>query len=474
MKRGVLSLAVLAALSGCSLIPDYQRPMAPVPANWTEGVDSNLQETQVIGWRSFFKDPELQRLIGLALENNRDLRVAALNVEANRALYDIQGAELYPQLDVNGNGTRTRTPADLSNSGDSSINSQYMATLGLSWELDLFGRIRSLREQALQDFLASDEARRGVQISLVADVASTYLTLQADQALLDMTADTLKTYEESYALTKRSNEVGVASSLELAQARTAVESARAALARYRRQVAQDRNALTVLVGQPWSATAGNPMLLDESVLAELPVGLSSEVLYQRPDVLQAEHQLLGVNASIGAAKAAFFPSISLTGAAGSASSDLSDLFGSGSEYWTFSPSISVPIFRAGALKASLDYAEISRNQQIAQYEGVIQNAFREVADGLEARETYVDQLDAQRALLEASEEYFRLADRRYNIGVDSYLTLLDAQRQLFEARQGVISDRLSQLLSEITLYRALGGGNFADQAAAAQQGTPDA
>ena len=465
MKRSVLSLAVLAALSGCSLIPEYERPVAPVPANWTEGVESNLQETQVISWRSFFKDPELQRLIGLALENNRDLRVAALNVEANRALYDIQGAELYPQVDVNGNGTRTRMPADLSNSGDSMITSQYTATLGLSWELDLFGRIRSLREQALQDFLASDEARRGVQISLVADVASTYLTLQADQALLDMTADTLKTYEESYALTKRSNEVGVASSLELAQARTAVESARANLARYRRQVAQDRNALTVLVGQPWSATAGNPMLLDEDVLAELPVGLSSEVLYQRPDVLQAEHQLLGVNASIGAAKAAFFPSISLTGAAGSASSDLDNLFGSGSEYWTFSPSISVPIFRAGALKASLDYAEISRNQQIAQYEGVIQNAFREVADGLEARETYVDQLTAQRALLEASEDYFRLADRRYNIGVDSYLTLLDAQRQLFEARQGVISDRLSQLLSEITLYRALGGGDFANQAA---------
>ena len=465
MKRSVLSLAVLAALSGCSLIPEYERPVAPVPANWTEGVESNLQETQVISWRSFFKDPELQRLIGQALENNRDLRVAALNVEANRALYDIQGAELYPQVDVNGNGTRTRMPADLSNSGDSMITSQYTATLGLSWELDLFGRIRSLREQALQDFLASDEARRGVQISLVADVASTYLTLQADQALLDMTADTLKTYEESYALTKRSNEVGVASSLELAQARTAVESARASLARYRRQVAQDRNALTVLVGQPWSATAGNPMLLDEDVLAELPVGLSSEVLYQRPDVLQAEHQLLGVNASIGAAKAAFFPSISLTGAAGSASSDLDNLFGSGSEDWTFSPSISVPIFRAGALKASLDYAEISRNQQIAQYEGVIQNAFREVADGLEARETYVEQLNAQRALLEASEDYFRLADRRYSIGVDSYLTLLDAQRQLFEARQGVISDRLSQLLSEITLYRALGGGDFANQAA---------
>lgn len=462
MKRCVLSLAVVAALSGCSLIPEYERPASPVPANWSEGVDQGVEQTQLIGWRSFFQDPELQRLIGLALENNRDLRVAALNVQANRALYDIQGSELYPQIDANGNGTRTRTPHDLSNGGQHAISGQYSATLGLSWELDLFGRISSLREQALQDFLASDEARRGVQISLVADVASTYLTLQADQALLNVTADTLKAFEESYALTKRSNEVGVASNLQLAQARTAVESARAALARYQRQVAQDRNALTVLVGQPWSATAGNPMLLDAPVLAELPVGLSSEVLYSRPDVLQAEHQLLSVNASIGAAKAAFFPSISLTGAAGTASSQLSDLFGSGSEYWTFSPSISVPIFRAGALKASLDYAEISRNQQIAQYEGVIQSAFREVADGLDARQTYVDQLAAQRALLEASEEYYRLADRRYSIGVDSYLTLLDAQRQLFEARQSVISDRLSQLLSEISLYKALGGGDFAE------------
>lgn len=462
MKRCVLSLAVVAALSGCSLIPEYERPASPVPANWSEGVDQGVEQTQLIGWRSFFKDPELQRLIGLALENNRDLRVAALNVEANRALYDIQGSGLYPQIDANGNGIRSRTPHDLSGDGQHTISGQYSATLGLSWELDLFGRIRSLREQALQDFLASDEARRGVQISLVADVASTYLTLQADQALLDMTADTLKTYEQSYALTKRSNEVGVASSLELAQARTAVESARAALARFRRQVAQDRNALTVLVGQPWSATAANPLLLDKAVLAELPVGLSSEVLYGRPDVLQAEHQLLSVNASIGAAKAAFFPSISLTGAAGSASSELSDLFGSGSEYWTFSPSISVPIFRAGALKASLDYAEISRNQQIAQYEGVIQSAFREVADGLDARATYTDQLAAQRSLLEASEEYYRLADRRYSIGVDSYLTLLDAQRQLFEAKQSVISDRLSQLLSEINLYKALGGGDFAE------------
>ncbi|MEH6566760.1 MAG: efflux transporter outer membrane subunit [Halopseudomonas sp.] len=463
MKRCLLSLAVMAALSGCSLIPDYQRPAAPVPSAWETGDQASASGTVLIGWQSFFKDPELQRLIAVALENNRDLRVAALTVEANRALYGIQRAEVYPQLDLNGNGSRMRMPADLSNSGESSITSQYSATVGVSWELDLFGRIASLREQALQEFLASDEARRGVQISLVANVASTYFTWQADQALLEVTRETLDTYEESLALTNRSFEVGVASSLELSQARTAVETARVRLAQYRRFVAQDRNALTALLGQAAPQLPAQSASLNQQLLAELPVGLPSEVLYQRPDILQAEYQLRAVNASIGAAKAAFFPSISLTGAGGTASSDLDGLFGSGSEYWSFTPSISVPIFRAGALKASLDYAEIIKNQQVAQYEGAIQTAFQEVADGLVARETYIEQVNAQRALLETSEDYYRLADRRYRTGIDSYLTVLDAQRQLFEARQGAVTDRLSQLISEVNLYKALGGGWYEAQ-----------
>lgn len=465
MKRCLLSLAVMAALGGCSLIPDYQRPEASVPAAWETGDETAANtDAALIGWKAFFKDPQLQQLISVALENNRDLRVAALNVEANRALYGIQRANIYPQLDVNGSGSRTRMPGDLSASGNSNISSQYMATVGVSWELDLFGRIRSLREQALQEFLASDEARRGVQISLVANVASTYFTWQADQALLDVTQETLDTFEESLKLTSRSYEVGVASSLQLSQARSSVETARVSLAQYRRLVAQDRNALAALLGQAAPRLPEESASLNDKLLADLPVGIPSEVLYQRPDILQAEYQLRAVNASIGAAKAAFFPSISLTGAGGTASSDLDGLFNSGSEYWTFQPSISVPIFRAGALKASLDYAEITKNQQVAQYEGAIQTAFQEVADGLVARDTYVEQLEAQRALLETSENYYNLADRRYRTGIDSYLTLLDAQRQLFSVRQGVVTDRLAQLISEVNLFKALGGGWYEEQA----------
>lgn len=463
MKRCLLSLAVVAALSGCSLIPDYQRPEAPVPSAWETGDEATATDTALIGWQAFFKDPELQRLIGVALENNRDLRVAALNVEANRALYGIQRADVYPQVDINGDGSRMRLPADLADGNSSMITSQYSATVGVSWELDLFGRISSLREQALQEFLASDEARRGVQISLVANVASTYFTWQADQALLEVTQETLKAFEESLSLTSRSFEVGVASSLELSQARSSVQTARVSLAQYRRFVAQDRNALTALLGQAAPRLPVKSASLNEELLAELPVGLPSEVLYQRPDILEAEYQLLAVNASIGAAKAAFFPSISLTGAGGTASSDLDGLFDGGSEYWSFTPSISIPIFRAGALKASLDYAEIIKNQQVAQYEGAIQTAFQEVADGLVARETYVEQVAAQRALLETSEDYYRLAERRYRTGIDSYLTLLDAQRQLFDVRQGAVTDRLSQLISEVNLFKALGGGWYEEQ-----------
>lgn len=472
MKRCLLSLAVMAALGGCSFIPDYQRPEAPVAAAWETGDQAAATAAALAGWKAFFKDPELQRLIGVALENNRDLRVAALNVEANRALYGIQRADVYPQVDINADGSRMRVPPSISNGQEVGITSQYSATVGVSWELDLFGRIRSLREQALQEFLASDEARRGVQISLVANVASTYFTWQADQALLEVTQETLKTFEESLALTNRSFEVGVASSLELSQARSSVETARVSLAKYRRFVAQDRNALTALLGQAAPRLPLQSSSLNDEMLANLPVGLPSEVLYQRPDILQAEYQLRSVNASIGAAKAAFFPSISLTGAGGTASSDLDGLFGNDSEYWSFTPSISIPIFRAGALKASLDYAEIIKNQQVAQYEGAIQTAFQEVADGLVARETYVEQVAAQSALLETSEDYYRLAERRYRTGIDSYLTLLDAQRQLFDVRQGAVTDRLSQLISEVNLFKALGGGWYAEQPP--EQRDPDA
>ncbi len=475
MKKSVLSLALLAALSGCSLIPEYQRPEAPVADSWPQGeayaAQAGTTAAPNLDWQTFFRDPALRRLIGLALENNRDLRIAALNVEAYSALYRVQRAELLPAASGDAGGTRSRLPGDLSQTGDSAITRQYSATLGVAWEADLFGRLRSLREQALEQYFATEAAQRSVQVSLIASVANAWLNLQADQALLQVSRDTLKTYDESLALTQRSFEVGVASALELSQARSAVNTARVRIEQYTRLAAQDRNALIRLLGQSLPDDLPQPGL-DGEQLAALPVGLPSDLLQQRPDILAAGYRLRAANASIGAARAAFFPRISLTGAAGSASRELSGLFDGGSGYWSFSPSISVPIFNAGQLRANLDYAEISRNIQVAEYEQAIQVAFREVADGLAARSTYARQLQAQRDLLQDSEDYYRLAERRYRTGIDSYLTLLDAQRQLFSVQQQLIGDRLAQLASEVDLFKALGGGW--QQAAAVSRKTPEA
>ncbi len=461
MRRSLLSLAVASILlGGCSLIPDYQRPASPVDSLWPSEAGGAQTATAAadLDWRVFFKDPALQGLIDTALANNRDLRVAALNVEAYAAQRQIQRSALFPSVTADGGATRQRLPGSLSGSGEPSISSQYSATVGASWELDLFGRLRSLDEQALQQYFATEEARRATQIALVASVANAWLTLQADQELLQLTQDTLKTYQQSFALTQRSYDVGVADALALAQARSAVESAQVSLAQYSRQVAQDRNALVVLLGsgKAGGLPAGRP--LDDDLLLEVPAGLPSDLLQRRPDLRQAEHQLQAANANIGAARAAFFPSVSLTANAGSLSPDLAGLFDAGSGSWLFQPSISLPIFNAGKLRASLDYAELQKDIQVASYEKAIQTAFQEVADGLAARATYQQQLDAQRALVKTNEEYYRLAERRYRTGVDSYLTLHDAQRQLFSVRQQLIGDRLAQLTSEVELYKALGGG----------------
>lgn len=462
MKRSLMCLAVLGVLSGCSMIPDYQRPASPVADVWPGGVaygDKNA-DTQAmdLDWRDFFKDPALQQLVSVALENNRDLRIAALNVDAYQALYGIERAGLLPEITADGSGTRTRTPKSLSPAGEATTSGQYTATLGVAWELDLFGRLDSLSQQALEEYLASAAAQRGVQVSLIASVANSYLTFQADRELLKVTKQTLEAYENSLSLVQRSYDVGVASTLELTQARTAVETARASLAQYRRRVAQDRNALTQLLGQNVVLDDIELGGLDTDLLADLPVGLPSELLFKRPDIVAAEHQLRAANASIGAARAAFFPNIRLTGAAGSASSELSGLFDSGSGYWNFMPSISIPIFNAGRLRANLDYTEISRDIRVAEYEQAVQDAFRDVSDNLSAHETYAEQVQAQRNLLTVSEEYYAVADRRYRTGVDSHLTLLDAQRQLLTARQQLINDRRNQLLSEVNLFKALGGG----------------
>ncbi len=462
MNKSILTLSIVLALGGCSLIPDYQRPPAPVADAWPVGAAYGEAATPAAAlpeWRSFFRDPALQRLIEVALDNNRDLRVAALNVEAYQALYRIQRAELFPQVDASASGTRQRLPADLTRTGEAATNGEYGASLGVSaWELDLFGRLRSLNQAALEQYFATAQAQRATQISLVASVANAWLTLQADRELLTLSEETLKTYAQSHALTQRSFDVGVASALELQQSRTAVEGARVSVAQFTRLVAQDGNALQLLLGRAVPADLPAAQALDQALLAELPVGLPSELLQRRPDILQAEHALKAANADIGAARAAFFPSISLTARAGTTSTELSGLFKGGSGTWLFQPQINLPIFTAGSLKANLDYASLQKDIQVAQYEQAIQGAFSEVADGLAARGTYHQQLAAQRDLVEASAEYYRLAETRYRTGVDSQLTLLDAQRQLFASRQQLIDTRLAQLGSEIDLFKALGGG----------------
>ncbi|MDR8363945.1 AdeC/AdeK/OprM family multidrug efflux complex outer membrane factor [Pseudomonas sp. JL3] len=459
-----LSPLVSAAfiLGGCSLIPDYQRPEAPIATQYPQtsayapALSGPIGADQ--GWREMFRDPVLQQLIESSLLNNRDLRVAVLNVEAYQAQYRIQRADIYPAISANGSGSRQRLPSSLTQTGDSAISSSYSATLGISaYELDLFGRIRSLSEEASFIYLSSEEARRSTQLSLVASVANAYLTWRADQELLKLTQDTLQSYEQSLRLTERTNQVGTTSALALSQSRTSVESARASLAKFQRQVAQDLNSLALLVGT--SVSDDLPSLpLASDLLAEVPAGLPSDLLQRRPDILQAEYLLQSANANIGAARAAFFPSISLTANAGSSSSELSGLFKGGSGGWLFQPQINIPIFNAGSLRASLDYSKIQKDISVAQYEKSIQAAFQEVADGLAARKTFRDQLTAQHDLVQANQDYYRLAERRYRIGVDNNLTFLDAQRSLFSAQQTLIIDRLAQLTSEVNLYKALGGG----------------
>jgi len=455
MKKSLLALAIALSLGGCSLIPEYLRPDAPQETQASTHLADNWQAPD---WQAFFTDPALQRLISLALDNNRDLRVASLNVEAFQALYRIQRADLFPSVNGSASGSRQRIPERASPTGQAQINSQYSVTLGSSWEIDFFGRIKSLEGVALEQYLASQATQQSLRTSLIASVAEAWFAWQADQALLKLASETLQAWQDSYALTERSVSAGVASSLTLAQARSQVESARVVRAQYQRQVQQDLNALTLLLGRALPADLEKPLDLNATLLADLPSALPSGVLQKRPDIVSAEHQLKAANANIGAARAAFFPNISLTAGAGTLSPDLSGLFRSGSGTWLFQPQINLPIFNAGSLRASLDYAELQKSVQVAQYEKAIQSAFREVADGLIARTSYREQLAAQRDLVAANRDYYQLAQRRYQTGIDSNLTFLDAQRQLFSAQQTLIQNRLAQLAAEVELYKALGGG----------------
>ena len=455
MTKRLLAVTLGLLLGGCSLAPDYQRPATPAGASWQASSDV----TTTRGWKGTFSDPQLQQLITLALSNNRDLRIAALNVPSYEARYRIQRAAQLPTVGVDGSGSRQQTAGDINGSGREQIGSQYAANVGITaYELDFFGRIQSLKDQALENYLAQQESQRSTHIALVASVANAYLTLLADQDLLTLSQQTLQTEQESYELTSKKFNLGAASDMELAQGKTTLESARVSQAQYQRQVAQDKNALMLLIGGNLPADLQQTRALDDVALTPVPVGAPSSLLQQRPDVLAAEHSLKAANANIGAARAAFFPTITLTATAGSASNELSSLFDSGNGTWLFMPKLSLPIFDGGKRTADLDVAEIEAKKAVASYEQSIQSAFREVADGLVAQQSYQQQLAAQQALVEANQRYFDLAEKRYQQGVDSYLTRLDAQRSLFSAQQSLIATRLALLGNEVNLYKAIGGG----------------
>jgi multidrug efflux system outer membrane protein len=412
-------------------------------------------------WQEFFVNPQLQKLINLALANNRDLRVAALNIERSRAQYRIQRSDLLPKVDANASATFLRLPENFLGTGLPLNLHLYTVGLGISsYELDLFGRMRNLKDQALQQFFATGEARRSVQISLVAEVAANYLTLAADRELLELAKDTLTSRQTSYQLIRSRYEAGMSSAIDLHKAQTSVDSARVDIARLTTFVAQDENALTLVVG---SSVPDDllPAALSETLTAlkDLQPGLPSDVLLRRPDILKAEALLKAANANIGAARAAFFPRITLVSSVGFLSDDLGGLFKGGSFVWQFAPQITLPIFNSGSNRANLKVAEVDRDIALTQYEKAIQTASREVADALALRGTINDQVAAQQSLTDATSESYRLSQARYEKGLDSYLNVLDSQRSLFGSQQNLISVRLARLNNLVTLYKVLGGGS---------------
>ena len=466
LRNALLIIFMIICLAGCmTMAPDYKRPEALVPAEWPAG--PAYKETSggqtgpaaaEIGWREFYVDEKLQKVITIAIGNNRDLRLAALNIERARALYGIQRAELFPAIDASGSVNRYRVPADISETGNAKTITLYNANLGISsWELDFFGRIRSLNDWALEQYLATEQARRSAQISLAAGVASAYLTLAADHENLSLARSTLEAQEATYKLIQRRYGAGASSELDVRQAQTRMEAARVDVARYTGRVALDENALHLLVGSPVPAELLSDRLDAVAVPKDISPGLSSQALLQRPDILQAESLLKAANANIGAARAAFFPRISLTSSIGTTSDELSRLFKAGSSSWAFVPQITMPIFDA-RLWSALKGIKVESEIALAQYEKAIQVAFREVADALAQKGTVEDQITAQQSLVDATAGTYRLSDARYKSGIDSYLPVLDAQRSLYSAQQGLIALRLGRLTNLVTLYKVLGGG----------------
>lgn len=466
--RPVVAAALAAVwLSACNLAPKYEQPALAVPdsiaagaARSIEASESALDTAKALNWVA---NPQLRQVVALALSHNRDLRVAVANMEKARAQYGITRADLLPSVTAQAQGTRSRNSADLSN-GQSTVSEQFTAQLGFaSYEIDFWGRIRNLSEAGLQAFLQSEANQRNVQIGLIAEVSNAWLNLAADLARLALAKSTLKSREKAYELTRRMYELGATSGLVLAQNLSTVETARGDVAAYTSQVQRSRNALELLVGGSVPAELlpeAQTLMVDTSSnlgLLPVPENLPSSVLLQRPDVQAAEHNLRAMNANIGAARAALFPSISLTGSVGSGSRELDQLFGSGTGTWSFMPQIKLPIFDGGRLRAGVEVAKANERIALAQYEKAVQTAFKEVADALADRAQWGARLGAQYGMVQATQKAFELSEARFQAGVDDYLTVLDAQRSLYAAQQNLIALRLAEQINRVTLWKTLGG-----------------
>ena len=459
-----LPLAALAlTLAGCSMAPHYERPSLPVPAAtptggaYGTGADTAGADLGATAWTDFFADPRLKSVIRTALDNNRDLRVALANVEQARAQYRVQRADIIPGVGASGGATWQKTPFSTTGSGRQDI---YSASLGISsWEIDLFGRLRNLTEAAQQQYFAAAENRNAAQVALVAEVANAWLTLAADSEKLSLARKTEAAFRRTLDITVARMKAGVANELEVRQARTSHEQARADIAETETLIAQDRNALTLLAGTSLEAALlPDALPAGGTTLARLPANLPSDVLLKRPDIAASEHQLIAANANIGAARAAFFPKISLTAALGTLSLGLSNLFASGSENWSVAPTATLPIFDAGRNAGNLRYAKATRDAMVATYEKTVQTAFREVADALARRGTIDEQLSAQTSLRDNAQGAYRISEARFRTGIDPFLTTLDSQRSYYSAEKSLLAVRLTREANAVELYRALGGG----------------
>lgn len=465
MKRILIIILGIIFLGGCSLAPKYGRPGSPVPGDWPKGAAypkampaASVLDTTQLKWREFFIDPKLQQIIQTALANNRDLRLAVLNVERARALYGVQQAELFPVLDATGALSKQRYSRDFINAGYPKVVEQYSADLGItSWEIDFFGRIRSLTKQALEEYFSTQEARRDTQIALISEVSRAYLLIAKVETDLSLARSTLQAQESSYKLVLRRYNAQLVGEIDLQRAQTLVDTAKGDVILYTQRLAVDINALNFLAGALVPKELLPVNLENVALFKDIFPGLSSEVLLKRPDILAAEHTLKSTYANIGAARAAFFPSISLTTALGSASSAFTNLFSAGRGTWIYNPQIVMPIFDMQTW-ASYRVSKSDQKIALAQYEKTIQTAFREVADILAVQGTVDDQIAVQRSLVDSAEKVYRLSEKRYANGIDSYLSVLDAQRSLYRAQKELILMQLSKLTNQVKAYAALGGG----------------